>query len=88
MNHEAVSQIFFQESHDVSADQTAQNLFRLLAEGSAYADRLVDAMATGYLLALLESLCLREMHRYLDDEEEIVVGRSARWSSRPESSGV
>jgi predicted thioesterase len=76
MNHEAISQIFFAERYTVTADETANSLFRLLPHGSEYADGLVDAMATSHMLALLESMCLREIHRYIDRDAEVVVGNA------------
>ncbi len=76
MNHEAISQIFFAERYTVTADETAQCLFQRLHHGGEYASLLVDAMATGHLLALLESLCLREIHRYIDSNAEVVVGNA------------
>ena len=55
MKHCEVSQIFFSETYVVPAEYTAQTLFRLLPHGKAYADRMVKAMATGYLVAVLRS---------------------------------
>lgn len=78
MNHCEISQLFFRETYLVPADQTVQRLFRGLPHGHGYADRMVDAMATGYLVAVLESICVREMQIHLDQEEETVVGSSVR----------
>jgi len=78
MNHCAISQLFFRETYMVPAEQTAQCLFRGLPHGHSYANRMIDAMATGYLVALLESICVREMQIHLDQEEETVVGSSVR----------
>lgn len=76
MNHEALSRIVFEESHVVSADQDARSLFRGLPQGRGYADGLIDAMATCQLVAVLESVCLREVHRYVEADVETVVGQS------------
>lgn len=76
MKHCEVSQIFFSETHAVTVDQTAQTLFRSLPHGKAYAERMIKAMATGYLIAVLESICAREMQMYIDHDEEVVVGSS------------
>jgi fluoroacetyl-CoA thioesterase len=76
MNHEAISQIFFAERYTVTADETANSLFQRLRHGSTYAGELVDAMATSHLLALLESICLREIHRHIDRDVEVVVGNA------------
>lgn len=78
MNHCEISQLFFRETYTVPADQTVQRLFRGLPHGHGYADRMVDAMATGYFVAELESICVREMQMHLDQEEETVVGSSVR----------
>ena len=82
MNHFAVSQICFNEQYTVPADQTARRLFQLLPHGREYADRLIDALATGYLVAVLESICLRELQWHLDAAEETVVGASVQCNHR------
>ncbi|MBA2413584.1 MAG: thioesterase [Burkholderiaceae bacterium] len=74
MKHCEISQVFFSETYVVPAEQTARRLFRRLPHGKDYADRMIDAMATGYLVAVLESICVREMQMYLDQDEEVVVG--------------
>ena len=82
MKHCEVSQIFFSETHVVTADQTVQTLFRSLPDGRGYADRMIKAMATGYLVAVLESICVREMQMYLDHDEETVVGSAMQFRHR------
>ena len=82
MKHCEVSQIFFSEQYVVPAEQSAQKLFGSLPHGKAYADRMIDAMATGYLVAVLESICAREMQMYLDHDEETVVGSSIHCQHR------
>ncbi len=82
MKHCEISQIFFSETYAVPAEQTAQRLFQLLPHGEAYACRLINAMATGYLIAVLESICLREMQMHLDHDEETVVGSSVQCKHR------
>ena len=77
-----VSQISFSETYSVPPEQTTQRMFRLLPHGSGYADRMIDAMATGYLIAVLESICAREMQTYLDHDEELVVGSSVQCQHR------
>jgi fluoroacetyl-CoA thioesterase len=74
MNHEYVSAVFFDERYVVPAEQTAPRLFERLPHGRAYAATLVDAMATAYLVAVLESLCLREVAPFLEPGEETMVG--------------
>ncbi len=78
MNHQGVSEITFEESYIVPADQTARSLFSRLPHGSGYAQRLIECLATGYLVAVIESICIREMQRYVHAIEEVVVGRTVR----------
>ncbi|MDP2770959.1 MAG: hotdog domain-containing protein [Giesbergeria sp.] len=75
MNHQGVSEIFFEESYTVPADQTAKSLFARLPHGSGYAERLIECLATGYLVAVIESICIREMQQHVDTAE-VVVGRT------------
>lgn len=82
MKHCEISQIFFSETYVVPVEQTAQNLFRSLPHGKNYADRLINAMATGYLVAVLESICTREMQMHLNHDEETVVGSSVQCQHR------
>lgn len=82
MNHQGVSEIFFEESYTVPADQTAKSLFARLPHGSGYAERLIECLATGYLVAVVESTCLREMQRHVDAATEVVVGRTIRIDHR------
>ena len=76
MDEQAISQICFEEACTIHPDQTAKNLFSRLAHGCAYADQLLDALATGYLVALIESVCIREMLHHLDPAIEVIVGRA------------
>ena len=81
MNHQGVSEIFFEESYTVPADQTAKSLFARLPHGSGYAERLIECLATGYLVAVIESICIREMQQHVD-AAEVVVGRTIRIDHR------
>lgn len=74
MNHQGVSEICFAEVYTVPATQTARSLFATLPHGSHYADRLIDGMATGYLIAVVESICIREMQHHINHDLETVVG--------------
>lgn len=76
MNHQQVSEICFQESYTVPTDQTARSLFTRLPHGRHYADTLIECLATGYLIAVVESICIREMQRQIDPAVEVVVGRT------------
>lgn len=78
MNHQGVSEIFFEESYTVPADQTAKSLFARLPHGTEYAERLIECLATGYLVAVIESICIREMQLHVDAASEVVVGRTIR----------
>ena len=78
MNQQAVSEIFFEETYCVPAEQTARSLFARLPHGIAYAQTLVECLATGYLIAVVESICIREMQIHVDPLTEVVVGRSMR----------
>ncbi len=81
MKHQGVSEIFFEESYTVPSDQTAKSLFARLPHGSGYAERLIDCFATGYLVAVIESICIREMQQHVD-AAEVVVGRTIRIDHR------
>ena len=78
MNQQAVSEFCFEEAYCVPAEQTARSLFARLPHGIAYAQTLVECLATGYLIAVVESICIREMQQHADPRTEVVVGRSMR----------
>src|SRR5664279_2420828 len=78
MNQQGVSEICFDEGYRVPADQTARSLFARLPHGCAYAETLIECLATGYLVAVAESICIREMQRNIDPSMEVVVGRTVR----------
>ncbi len=82
MKHCAVSQILFSETYAVPAEQTAQRMFGVLPHGKSYADRLPNAMANGYLVAVLESICTREMQAHLEHNEETLVVSSMQCQHR------
>ncbi|MBN9626014.1 hotdog domain-containing protein [Acidovorax sp.] len=76
MNHQGISEISFEETYSVPPEQTARALFSRLPHGSDYAQRLIECLATGYLVAVVESICIREMQRHVDADSEVVVGRT------------
>jgi len=78
MNRDEVGQIIFDERHVVSAGETAQSKDRRMPRGQPPADRLANTMASGQLVMLLETLCVRELQRCLDPEAERAVGHSIR----------
>jgi predicted thioesterase len=82
MNQQGVSEICFEEAYCVPANQTARSLFARLPHGSAYAETLIECLATGYLVAVAESICIREMQRHIDPLMEVVVGRTVRVEHR------
>ena len=67
-------EISFEEVCTVAADQTARRLFARLSHGNAYSNRMVDGLATGYLVAIVESICIREMLREMKLTTEVIVG--------------
>lgn len=76
MNHQGISEISFEETYSVPPEQTARALFSRLPHGSDYAQRLIECLATGYLVAVVESICIPEMQRHVDAASEVVVGRT------------
>nr|WP_297383531.1 hotdog domain-containing protein [uncultured Roseateles sp.] len=82
MNHEMISQICFAEIYVVPSHQTARSLFTRLPHGQAYAETLVECIATGYLIAVLESICIKAMQEHIDPAIEVVVGRNIRVEHR------
>ncbi len=76
MNHQGISEISFEETYSVPPEQTARSLFSRLPHGSDYAQRLIECLATGYLVAVVESICIREMQQHVDADSEVVVGRT------------
>jgi fluoroacetyl-CoA thioesterase len=67
-------EISFEEVCTVDPDQTARRLFARLSHGNAYASQLVEGLATGYLIAIVESICIREMLRDMNLTTEVIVG--------------
>jgi predicted thioesterase len=74
VNEDESSEISFEEVCTVDADQTAKCLFGRLSHGSAYANQLLEGLATAYLIAIMESVCIREMFRAMDLTTEVIVG--------------
>lgn len=76
MDHQRVSEICFSEIYVVPSDQTARALFTRLLHGRGYADTLIECLATGYLIAVVESICILEMQRHIDGLAEVPVGHN------------
>lgn len=68
------SEISFDEVCTVDPEQTARRLFARLSHGNAFAGQLLEGLATGYLIAIVESICIREMLREMHLGTEIIVG--------------
>jgi fluoroacetyl-CoA thioesterase len=82
MNQQGVSEICFEETYAVPREQTARSLFARLPHGSGYASTLIECLATGYLVAVVESICIREMQLHVDPTAEVVVGRTVHIEHR------
>jgi predicted thioesterase len=82
MNHQQVSEICFEEIYTVPACQTARSLFTRLPHGRHYADAMLECLATGYLIAVVESICIRELQGQVDPLSEVIVGRNIRVEHR------
>lgn len=78
MDHQRISEICFAETYVVPSHQTARSLFTRLPHGQAYAETLIECIATGYLIAVIESICIKAMQEHIDPAAEVVVGRSIR----------
>ena len=78
MDPQRVSEIFFEETYEVPPHQTARSLFQRLPHGLSCARTLIECLATSYLIAVVESICIREMQRHVEPTEEVVVGRTVR----------
>jgi len=75
MNYENASQLSFQDSYTVPAEQTARALFARLPHGCGYAERMIECMATGYLVAVIESVCIAQLQEHVHPADEVVVGQ-------------
>ena len=82
MDHERISEICFAETYVVPSHQTARSLFTRLPQGQTYADTLIECIATGYLIAVLESISIKAIQEYIDLSVKVVVGRSIRIEHR------
>lgn len=76
MNEQGSSEICFEETCTVDPDQTARRLFKRLEHGREFAEHLLEGLATAYLVAHVESVCIREMLAHLDHATEVIVGRA------------
>lgn len=67
-----VADFSFEHFVCTTEEQTARRLFATLPLGADYAPRLVEALATGMLVATIESACIAEVQRHLADGETVV----------------
>jgi fluoroacetyl-CoA thioesterase len=74
MNARGVSEICFEETYVVPEAQTAMRLFADLPHSTPFARSLVNALATAYLVAIMESICIRELRQHIDPNLETIVG--------------
>jgi fluoroacetyl-CoA thioesterase len=79
MSNCGISQIFFKETYTTPIEQT---LFDLLPRDKSSAALSGNVMATGHLVAVLESICAREMQAHLDHDEETLVVSSMQCQHR------
>ena len=74
MNYGGVSQIFFSGSLLLSPE-CAEHMLRINPHDLDGVDELPDAIAPSHLVAILESICVREMQAHIDlADGEVVVG--------------
>lgn len=60
MNHQGVSEIFFGETYNVPPRRLEH-----YSHGSDYSAKMIECLSTGYLVAVVESICIREMQQYV-----------------------
>ncbi len=82
MNETECCAISFEEVCTVDPEQTAKCLFARLSHGNAYASQLLEGLATAYLIAILESVCIREMFLNMDLTTEVIVGTAVNIQHR------
>jgi predicted thioesterase len=73
----------FHSAYVVPEEHTARALFATLPHGAAFAHRMVDAMASGLLVAVVESVCAQQMQPLLDDDETLVGAKIEIVHERP-----
>jgi len=82
MNQPGVNQIFFEESHIVLADHAARPPGSQIPGGAVCAESTVRCAATADLVAMVESICVREMQAHIDGAIQIAVSRTIRIDHR------
>jgi fluoroacetyl-CoA thioesterase len=82
MNHPGVNQIFFEESHVVLSDHEARSPASQLSDRAARAESTIHCVATSDLVAMVESVCVREMQAHIDGTIQIAASRTIRIDHR------
>jgi predicted thioesterase len=82
MNQPGINKIFFEESHVVSADHAARSCDPRLSCGAVRAEAAIRCVATADLVAIVESLCVREMEAHIDGAIQIAASRTIRIEHR------
>lgn len=78
MNQPGANQIFFEESHIVPVDHATRSPGSRLSDGAARAESTINCVATADLVAMVESICVREMHAHIDGAIQIAASRTVR----------
>jgi predicted thioesterase len=73
MNPERLAQLFFDDACVALPEQQARRLLNALPHARGFAGRVVDGMAAAHLVAVIESMCVRELQPHLDPQEDAVV---------------
>jgi len=73
MHSDAMSRIVFDERYTIPGTQPARPMIGL-PDGLIGSAGIPDGMATAYLIALLESICMRELECFIDRADETIVG--------------
>jgi predicted thioesterase len=82
MNHPGVNKIYFEESHIVSADHAPRLIGSAPTDGTVCAESAINCVATADLVALIESICVREMQAHIDSAIQIAASRTVRIEHR------
>jgi len=70
---DAMSRIVFDKRYAISGTQPARPMVEL-PDSEKGSGGSPDAVATAYLIALLELICMRELERFIDRADETMVG--------------
>lgn len=76
MNEQGVSEIWFDERHTAPLHDATGAFGAMLAQGLYGIDKRADAFATGYVVALMQTACQREMQHHIDVEHETAMSTS------------